>query len=146
MNKNDIEKINEYKGIIASNNTKIANLNNSIAEIERSYDSLIRFRKSVLTAQDNVHSITDNQKKYLSSVKSIGKNNNLAKNYGNGMSDTLSGFGTKVVGLALEGLLLKIDLKLSQYKNSITSAEGIIKNLKSQSLNYKESMQRLKKK
>ncbi|MGO5175552.1 hypothetical protein ACTQ2N_10185 [Ruminococcus sp. LCP21S3_E8] len=146
MNKNDIEKINEYKGIIASNNTKIANLNNSIAEIERSYDSLIRFRKSVLTAQDNVHSITDNQKKYLSSVKSIGKNNNLAKNYGNGMSETLSGFGTKVVGLALEGLLLKIDLKLSQYKNSITSAEGIIKNLKSQSLNYKESMQRLKKK
>lgn len=146
MNKNDIEKINEYKGIIASNNTRIANLNNSIAEIERSYDSLIRFRKSVLTAQDNVHSITDNQKKYLSSVKSIGKNNNLAKNYGNGMSDTLSGFGTKVVGLALEGLLLKIDLKLSQYKNSITSAEGIIKNLKSQSLNYKESMQRLKKK
>lgn len=146
MNKNDIEKINVYKGIIASNNTKIANLNNSIAEIERSYDSLIRFRKSVLTAQDNVHSITDNQKKYLSSVKSIGKNNNLAKNYGNGMSETLSGFGTKVVGLALEGLLLKIDLKLSQYKNSITSAEGIIKNLKSQSLNYKESMQRLKKK
>lgn len=146
MNKNDIEKINEYKGIIASNNTKIANLNNSIAEIERSYDSLIRFRKSVLTAQDNVHSITDNQKKYLSSVKSIGKNNNLAKNYGNGMSETLSGFGTKVVGLALEGLLLKIDLKLIQYKNSITSAEGIIKNLKSQSLNYKESMQRLKKK
>ena len=146
MNKNDIEKINEYKGISASNNTKIANLNNSIAEIERSYDSLIRFRKSVLTAQDNVHSITDNQKKYLSSVKSIGKNNNLAKNYGNGMSETLSGFGTKVVGLALEGLLLKIDLKLSQYKNSITSAEGIIKNLKSQSLNYKESMQRLKKK
>lgn len=146
MNKNNIEKINEYKGIIASNNTKIANLNNSIAEIERSYDSLIRFRKSVLTAQDNVHSITDNQKKYLSSVKSIGKNNNLAKNYGNGMSETLSGFGTKVVGLALEGLLLKIDLKLSQYKNSITSAEGIIKNLKSQSLNYKESMQRLKKK
>ncbi|MCI5597893.1 MAG: hypothetical protein MR360_01045 [Ruminococcus sp.] len=146
MNKNDIEKINEYKGIIASNNTRIANLNNSIAEIERSYDSLIRFRKSVLTAQDNVHSITDNQKKYLSSVKSIGKNNNLAKNYGNGMSETLSGFGTKVVGLALEGLLLKIDLKLSQYKNSITSAEGIIKNLKSQSLNYKESMQRLKKK
>ena len=146
MNKNDIEKINEYKGIIASNNTRIANLNNSIAEIERSYDSLIRFRKSVLTAQDNVHSITDNQKKYLSSVKSIGKNNNLAKNYGNGMSETLSGFGTKVVGLALEELLLKIDLKLSQYKNSITSAEGIIKNLKSQSLNYKESMQRLKKK
>lgn len=146
MNKNDIEKINEYKGIIASNNTRIANLNNSIAEIERSYDSLIRFRKSVLTAQDNVHSITDNQKKYLSSVKSIGKNSNLAKNYGNGMSETLSGFGTKVVGLALEGLLLKIDLKLSQYKNSITSAEGIIKNLKSQSLNYKESMQRLKKK
>ena len=146
MNKNNIEKINEYKGIIASNNTKIANLNNSIAEIERSYDSLIRFRKSVLTAQDNVNSITDNQKKYLSSVKSIGKNNNLAKNYGNGMSETLSGFGTKVVGLALEGLLLKIDLKLSQYKNSITSAEGIIKNLKSQSLNYKESMQRLKKK
>lgn len=146
MNKNDIEKINVYKGIIASNNTTIANLNNSIAEIERSYDSLIRFRKSVLTAQDNVHSITDNQKKYLSSVKSIGKNNNLAKNYGNGMSETLSGFGTKVVGLALEGLLLKIDLKLSQYKNSITSAEGIIKNLKSQSLNYKESMQRLKKK
>ena len=146
MNKNDIEKINEYKGIIASNNTRIANLNNSIAEIERSYDSLIIFRKSVLTAQDNVHSITDNQKKYLSSVKSIGKNNNLAKNYGNGMSETLSGFGTKVVGLALEGLLLKIDLKLSQYKNSITSAEGIIKNLKSQSLNYKESMQRLKKK
>lgn len=146
MNKNNIEKINEYKGIIASNNTRIANLNNSIAEIERSYDSLIRFRKSVLTAQDNVHSITDNQKKYLSSVKSIGKNNNLAKNYGNGMSETLSGFGTKVVGLALEGLLLKIDLKLSQYKNSITSAEGIIKNLKSQSLNYKESMQRLKKK
>lgn len=146
MNKNNIEKINEYKGIIASNNTRIANLNNSIAEIERSYDSLIRFRKSVLTAQDNVNSITDNQKKYLSSVKSIGKNNNLAKNYGNGMSETLSGFGTKVVGLALEGLLLKIDLKLSQYKNSITSAEGIIKNLKSQSLNYKESMQRLKKK
>ncbi len=146
MNKNDIEKINVYKGIIASNNTTIANLNNSIAEIERSYDSLIRFRKSVLTAQDNVHSITDNQKKYLSSVKSIGKNNNLAKNYGNGMSETLSGFGTKVVGLALEGLLLKIDLKLIQYKNSITSAEGIIKNLKSQSLNYKESMQRLKKK
>lgn len=146
MNKNNIEKINEYKGIIASNNTRIANLNNSIAEIERSYDSLIRFRKSVLTAQDNVHSITDNQKKYLSSVKSIGKNNNLAKNYGNGMSETLSGFGTKVVGLALEGLLLKIDLKLSQYKNSITSAEGIIKNLKSQSLNYKESVQRLKKK
>lgn len=146
MNKNNIEKINEYKGIIASNNTRIANLNNSIAEIERSYDSLIRFRKSVLTAQDNVHSITDNQRKYLSSVKSIGKNNNLAKNYGNGMSETLSGFGTKVVGLALEGLLLKIDLKLSQYKNSITSAEGIIKNLKSQSLNYKESMQRLKKK
>ena len=146
MNKNNIEKINEYNGIIASNNTKIANLNNSIAEIERSYDSLIRFRKSVLTAQDNVHSITDNQKKYLSSVKSIGKNNNLAKNYGNGMSETLSGFGTKVVGLALEGLLLKIDLKLSQYKNSITSAEGIIKNSKSQSLNYKESMQRLKKK
>lgn len=146
MNKNNIEKINDYKGIIASNNTRIANLNNSIAEIERSYDSLIRFRKSVLTAQDNVHSITDNQKKYLSSVKSIGKNNNLAKNYGNGMSETLSGFGTKVVGLALEGLLLKIDLKLSQYKNSITSAEGIIKNLKSQSLNYKESMQRLKKK
>lgn len=146
MNKNNIEKINEYKGIIASNNTRIANLNNSIAEIERSYDSLIRFRKSVLTAQDNVHSITDNQKKYLSSVKSIGKNNNLAKNYGNGMSETLSGFGTKVVGLALEGLLLKIDLKLIQYKNSITSAEGIIKNLKSQSLNYKESMQRLKKK
>ena len=146
MNKNNIEKINDYKGIIASNNTRIANLNNSIAEIERSYDSLIRFRKSVLTAQDNAHSITDNQKKYLSSVKSIGKNNNLAKNYGNGMSETLSGFGTKVVGLALEGLLLKIDLKLSQYKNSITSAEGIIKNLKSQSLNYKESMQRLKKK
>lgn len=40
MNKNDIEKINEYKGIIASNNTKIANLNNSIAEIDNYFEKL----------------------------------------------------------------------------------------------------------
>lgn len=51
MNKNDIEKINEYKGIIASNNTRIANLNNSIAEIDNYFEKL--------------HSVNSNSKRQI---------------------------------------------------------------------------------
>lgn len=136
-------QIASLRSLIENNNSQIARLSDSINTMERAHDSLVQFRRSVVSTQESVRSITSNQSQYLSSVKGMSRVSKSADGYGNGMSKTLSGYGTKVVVLALSGLLLKIDLKLMAYKASISSASHSISQLQSQSSQHSSAITQL---
>lgn len=145
MSDDKVAQINRLKSLITNNSSQISSLSNSITNMERAHDSLIQFRRSVVSAQESVNSITHNQNQYLSPVKALSNVNNSAKKYGNGMSNTLSGVGTRIVGYALIGLLLKIDVKLNSYKTSISNANNTINQLQSQSAEHNTAIKRLEK-
>lgn len=145
MADNKVAQINRLKTIINNNSSQISSLSNSITNMERAHDSLVQFRRRVVSTQESVNSITQNQNQYLSPVKSLSNVNKSAKGYGNGMSNTLSGVGIKVVGLALVGLLVKIDIKLNSYKNSISNANNSISQLQSQSAGHDSKIRQLEK-
>ena len=145
MSGNQTDQINQLKNMIRSNSSQISNLNNSITKMQRAQESLTQFRKKVVNSKSSVQNITQNQNRYLAPVKELKSVSKCAKNYSEGMSKTLSGFGTKLVAAALQGLLLKIDIKLRMYQASISAAKASVNQLKTLTDNHNSAIRQLEK-
>lgn len=96
-------------------------LDNEIAETRRKrdkcaelYNSLGRFKGTVVNSQSDFEDIKSAQTTCLQGLTSL-KNSPIAKKYYNGMTDSLDSFGSKLVGAAFKGLIIKIDLKRTGY-------------------------------
>lgn len=93
---------------------------------EKAYESLIKFKRSVESSQENFEQINNNKKGVLYPVKKYCKNSRAASRYYYGMEDSLDSVGAKLVGVSFVGLLSAIKLKISAYKAEISSIEDYI--------------------
>ena len=142
--KQDIQKkIDSYNGKIKTNNERISALRSRINKLEYNYESLRQFKEIIQSSSNSFNELTQSNKKYLNPVVKYSCNNNCAKEYAKGMSGTLSGFGTKIVGAAFGGFLLKIRLQLESYRNQINGYSDSIETLDGNNSRYYIEISRL---
>ena len=65
---------------------------------QKCYESLMEFKRLVLTSQSDFHSLNGGQYKKIASVENI-KNSLIAEKYAEGMKNRLESGGSKLIGL-----------------------------------------------
>lgn len=135
--------IQDIQNGLSSANSKLSELNGEIADKERAYESLLAFKKQVVSTSESFNSLVSSQSSTLHGVKAMAHNNRCAAQYGNGMDRTLTSFGSKMVGLALTGFIGKINFLLAKYKAEIEAARYTLGTIQSQIENFRSQLRSL---
>lgn len=106
--------------------TRISSRNATIKNCERGYESLREFKRCVVQSQAGFHAVNSEKEKFLSLLNELSATCRSAEKYKNGMSDTLSGIGVKVVAVAYDALILSINIKMAAYMALINESENEI--------------------
>lgn len=137
------KKINNYKGKIKTNKERISSMKAEISKLESNYESLRSFKGIVQNSSNGFYDLIQSNKQYLAPVSTYANTNNCAKEYAEGMSHTLSGFGVKIVVVAFGGFLLKIQHQLDLYKKQINDYYNKIDTLNANNSRYNSEISRL---
>ena len=117
-------------------NSEIAALSDEINKVQQEYESLLRFRDSVSSAQNNFNEANDHRRVVLRDLDSVKTNNTVVQKYQSGMGDQLTGVGMKVVDAAFVGLQVMITARLAEYWNRLAglNAAKSVKEVEYQSI------------
>ncbi len=108
---------------------RINTLNSNIKKRERAYESLRIFKQCVEHSQAGFDCVNSDKQQLLASVSEISTTCKSAKKYSDGMSNTLSGIGVKVVGVTYDAIVISIRLKMAAYVSAIDTYECEINSL-----------------
>lgn len=92
---------------------------------QKCYESLMEFKRLVLTSQSDFHSLNGGQYKKIASVENI-KNSLIAEKYAEGMKNRLESGGSKLIGLTYSNLLKRISSQAQDYLKKISECEKYI--------------------
>lgn len=104
-------------------NREITENEQKIREYEDLYDSLILFKRSVESSENNIRNLHSGAKTRLNDLNGIKTNTPPAGTYQRGMTYSLSGIGVNLVEFAYDALEFMIEVKKSEYKLKIDLLE-----------------------
>lgn len=103
---------------------KINANNGQITRDRAALESLGRFRTDVESAREAFRGVNSGKSNLLSQLDAIKERNKIAARYQSGMTESLSGIGIGIVGMAFGGLIASITLKEKAYKANIGRLEA----------------------
>lgn len=102
---------------------ELSKINTSIQKYERTLEALKRFKQDVEISEQHFESVNTTKISLVNGLGELTKNCLSAEMYLEGTDKTLNGFGSKIVGVAFDGLKLAIALKCVSYNAKILALD-----------------------